>query len=62
MKSSYVLLPDDLHRAMKVLAARHGTTMAALFVVAVGDLLKKERIGQEIDAAEVRTRPDPVSS
>ena len=55
MKSSYVLLPDHLHRAMKVLAARRDRTMAALFLEAVRDLLEKERGGPEIDTEEIRT-------
>jgi hypothetical protein len=34
-------VPDDAHRALKILAAEQGTTVSALAVEAIRELLKK---------------------
>ena len=63
MKSSYVLLPDDLHRSLKVLAADRGCTMAALFVEAVRELVGGTNPRPiEIDSASAPPAVEPVSS
>jgi len=38
-----LLLPDELHRALKAEAARRGTTMRQLAVEAIEEALKKGR-------------------
>jgi antitoxin FitA len=52
-------VPDDLHRALKVRAARSGTTLSAMLLVELREIADKPTLSEWLAEAE---RLEPVSA